>query len=78
MNRYSITTYAQAIDAIRSNGYLFNVGQIAQNVLTQLFMATREGILKVSQDSWPIRGCGQGSGEWEMVFEQIAEMSKDR
>lgn len=69
MNRHSITTYAQAIDSINLNGYLFNVGQIAQPVLNQLFMAARQGSIKISLDSWPIRGCGQGSGEWEMVFE---------
>lgn len=56
MNRYSVNTYEQAMERIKNYGWMFDTGQIAPNVLTQLFMASYQGKLKYSQDTWPIRG----------------------
>ena len=67
----TIHTYSAALDAIQKNGYLFNVGQIALPVLYQLGMAEKSRIIKVSFDSWPIRGFGKGVGEWFQVFELV-------
>ena len=69
MNRYSINSYEQAIDFIRANGYLFDLGQIAQIAITQLFMAEREGSISITQDSWPIRGLELNEENKRRVFE---------
>lgn len=69
MNKYSINTYVQAIERIKTNGCLFDTGQIAPIVKYQLHLAEINGDIKTSFDSWPIRGFGNDSGEWRRVFE---------
>ncbi len=56
MNRYAIATYPQA--ERRLIGGLYDVGQIAPSVISQLYLAVRQGLVRVTTDSWPIRGLG--------------------
>lgn len=65
----TIRSYPAAIERLERDGYLFDVGQIDGRVVSQLYMARNEGLIRVTQDSWPIRGCGRGSGEWRTVYE---------
>lgn len=62
-------TYDDAIGRIRKDGHLFDVGQISESVITQLYHSP--STVKVDYDSWPIRGCGKGSGEWKRIFKLI-------
>jgi hypothetical protein len=64
-------TYPEAIEKIAKDGHLFDLDQISISVISQLFMARDKGIIKISYDSYPIRGQGRGSGEWVRVFELI-------
>lgn len=56
MNRYSLDSYQTAEDRMRTAGHIFDVGQIAPSVMSQLYAGVHLGLLKVSRDSWPIRG----------------------
>ena len=67
MRAKTIDSYPLALEAIKQNGCLFDVGQITQSVIKQLYMDCL--VIKVTQDSWPIRGCGRNSGAWVTVFE---------
>lgn len=67
--RYSVNTWPEAMMRIEQHGYLFNVGQIAPGVLTQLYMAQRTGQIKVAVDSYPIRGF-PWNGMQKAVFER--------
>lgn len=55
-DRFALSSYQTAEDRIRSNGHIFDVGQISPEVLSQLYMGVSLGIIRVSRDSWPIRG----------------------
>lgn len=68
MNKYSITSYEQAEDRIRTYGYIWDVGQIHPNVLAQLFRGVQLGLIKTSFDGWPLRYAG---GEQKRLFEFI-------
>lgn len=52
--RYSINTWGEAMQRIEQDGYLFDVGQIAADVVTYLHRA--KGRIRVTRDSYPIRG----------------------
>jgi hypothetical protein len=69
MARITIHSYQTVIERIERDGHIFDLGQIVQGVIGQLFMAQNSGSIRVVEDSWPIRGCGRGSGEWRRVFE---------
>ena len=60
--------YSQVIDKIKQNGFIFDLG-LTDSVTTQLFMDRNRGKIKISYDSYPIRGCGRDSGEWVRVFQ---------
>jgi len=73
MDRYTITTYAAAMARIEKHGHLFDVGQIAPPVITQLYLSMRTGKLKSVRDTWPIRGLTQdGSCPVRTVWELAA------
>ncbi len=55
MNRYSISSYAQALDRIRSNGFVWDVGQIAPSVIKQLDWSVARGEMIRTIDGWPLR-----------------------
>ncbi len=72
MNRYTILTYPAALARIEANGYLFDTGQIAPAVVTQLYLAMRSGQMTSSRDTGPIRGLAQDGKcpvrtVWEMA-----------
>ncbi len=56
MDRYTINTYAAAVARIQAADYLYDTGQIAPPVVTQLYLSMRTGAVKCSRDTWPIRG----------------------
>lgn len=57
-NRYRVNTFPIALDIMRDVGYLWNVGQIAPHVVTQLYMAVREGKVIQTHDGYPLGGDG--------------------
>lgn len=65
----TIRSYLTVLERLERDGHVFDLGQIAPGVISQLYMARREGKINVTEDSWPIRGCGRNSGEWRMVYE---------
>lgn len=58
-----------AASRMEADGHLFDVGQIDGPTLSQLHLAQRLGQIKITRDSWPIRGCGPDSGEQVTVFQ---------
>ena len=64
MAKYLITSYAQAIDRIKSFGYIWDVGQIAPLVAFQLHQDVTN--IKSCFDGYPLRGPG---GEQKRLFE---------
>lgn len=68
MNAKPIDTYDKALTAIRTDGHLFDTGQIAHAVTCQLIWAAKLGEVVEGRDSWPIRGYPEGSGERKTVW----------
>lgn len=56
MTRPLVISYAQLESLIRSAGHVYDVGQIDAGVLSQAYGAVKDGVLRVSRDSWPSRG----------------------
>ncbi len=73
MPKYLITSYSQLIDRMRSNGHVFDVGQISPLVLSHAYAAVHDGLIKVSIDSWPFRGFA--GKESRTVFELARQPS---
>lgn len=72
MNRYALDSYPAAESRIRSNGFIFDVGQISPSVLSQLYAGASLGLIKISRDSWPFRGLTIEPGvEVRTVFEMV-------
>jgi hypothetical protein len=68
MDRYHIDTYAKAEDRMRTNGFIFDVGQISPTVRTELYLGERLGLITVTSDSWPIRGLAVPVNQQRVVF----------
>ncbi len=70
MDRYTIKTFPAAVARMENAGYLFDTGQIAPAVVTQLYLGMRTGSIRCSRDTWPIRGLVQdGSCPVRTVWE---------
>lgn len=68
-SRYPIDSYAKAEDRMRSNGYIFDVGQISPSVRAELYLGEKLGLIKITSDSWPIRGLAVNPNDKRVVFE---------
>lgn len=55
MNTAKITSFAQVLDRINIDGYLWNVGQISNSVLRQIQMAISQEILIQKTEGYPLR-----------------------
>ncbi len=51
-----VQTYQHLERLMRSAGHVFDCGQISAHVLSEAYALAAVGVVRISHDSWPIRG----------------------